>query len=227
MLSRDALRSGAYLDSFSDLPAESLWPAERIETSLKQTLAQRPPGESGPVWVFAYGSLMWNPLIHFDTRAAATLHDWHRSFCLRVIAGRGSPDTPGRMLALEPGGHAAGIALRLAPESMNEELRLVWIREMVAGSYLPTWAPITFADGTHTHAIAFVADRRQSQYEADASVHTVAPLIAIARGHHGTNQDYVLRLEAALTEAGLTDRYIERLADEIRHLSLRAPCATE
>jgi glutathione-specific gamma-glutamylcyclotransferase len=219
MLSRDALRSGAYLDSFRGLPAETLWTAPRIEASLAQTLMQRPHGDSGPIWIFAYGSLMWNPLIHFDARATATLHEWHRSFCLRVVAGRGSPDTPGRMLALEPGGSAAGIALRLVPDSMNEELRLVWIREMVAGSYLPTWAPITFADGTHTHAIAFVADRNQSQYEADASVRTVSPLIATAAGHHGTNREYVVRLEAALDEAGLTDLYIEQLAGEIRRLA--------
>jgi glutathione-specific gamma-glutamylcyclotransferase len=219
MLSRDALRSGAYLDSFSDLPMESLWTAPRIEASLAQTLAQRPAGDNGPVWVFAYGSLMWNPLIDFDAQAIATLHGWHRSFCLRVIAGRGSPNAPGRMLALEPGGSAAGVALRLAPASMNEELRLVWIREMVAGSYLPTWAPIAFADGTRTHAIAFVADRGQSQYEADASIHTVAPLIATARGHHGTNREYLAKLEAALDEAGLSDPYIEQLAEEIRRLS--------
>jgi cation transport protein ChaC len=220
MLSRDALRSGAYLDSFRDLLAESLWSAARIEASLEATLAQRPG--IGPVWVFAYGSLMWNPLIHFDARTPATLYDWHRSFCIRLVAGRASPDTPGRMLALEPGGSAAGIALRLAPESANDELRLIWVREMVAGSYLPTWAPITFADGTRTHAIAFVADRQQPHYQSDASVHTVAPLIAAARGHVGTNQDYVLDLEAALAEADLKDRYIEQLAEAIRTLAQRA-----
>jgi glutathione-specific gamma-glutamylcyclotransferase len=218
MLSRDALRSGAYLDSFSDLQLDSLWSAERIEASLEHTLAHRPPRDHGPIWIFAYGSLMWNPLIDFDARVAATLHDWRRSFCLRVTAGRGSPHAPGRMLALEPGGSAAGVALRLAPHSMAEELRLVWIREMVAGSYRPTWAPISFADGTHTHAVAFVADRSQSQYESDAAIHTVAPLIAEAHGHHGTNLDYLLKLETALHEAGLTDRYIEQLADEIRRL---------
>ncbi|CAB3757799.1 gamma-glutamylcyclotransferase [Paraburkholderia humisilvae] len=221
MLSRDALRSGAYLDSFRDLPTESLWSAARIEASLAATLAQRP--DDSPVWVFAYGSLMWNPLIHFDARAAATLRDWHRSFCIRLVAGRGSPDSPGRMLALEPGGSAAGVALRLAPESMDEELRLIWIREMVAGSYLPTWAPITFEDGTRAHAIVFVADRAQPQYESDASVRTVVPLIAAARGHVGSNQDYVLDLEAALAEAGLTDGYIEQLATEIRAFSQRSP----
>ncbi|GAB7521063.1 gamma-glutamylcyclotransferase [Paraburkholderia sp. 2C] len=219
MLSRDALLSGAYLDSFSDLPMETLWTAPRIEASLAQTLAQRPHDDSGPIWVFAYGSLMWNPLIDFEARATATLHGWHRSFCLRVTAGRGSPDAPGRMLALEPGGSAAGIALRLAPASMNEELRLVWVREMVAGSYQPTWAPITFADGTHTHAIVFVADRTRSQYEADASVQTVAPLVATACGHHGTNREYVQSLAASLDKAGLTDRYVEQLAGEIRRLA--------
>jgi cation transport protein ChaC len=223
MLSRDTLHSGAWLESFRDLPADTLWSRERIEASLAQTLAQRP--DQGPVWVFAYGSLMWNPLIHFDRQRAASLHGWHRSFCLRLLAGRASAAQPGRMLALEPGGRAQGTALRLAPRTMDEELRLVWIREMVAGSYRPTWASIAFDDGTHTQAIVFVADPTQPQYEADASVRTVAPLIAAARGPQGTNEDYLFRLEAALAAAGQTDHYIGQLSAEIRRIMQRPEAA--
>jgi cation transport protein ChaC len=99
MLSRDALRSGAYLDSFSDLPADTLCSIDHIEASLQETLARRP--DEGPLWLFAYGSLMWNPLIHFDARTPAMLHDWRRSFCTRLVAGRGSADRQTRRTAAD------------------------------------------------------------------------------------------------------------------------------
>jgi cation transport protein ChaC len=223
MLSRDTLHSGAWLESFRGLPAQMLWTRERIEASLERTLALRP--DDGPVWVFAYGSLMWNPLIHFDRQASATLHGWHRSFCLHMFAGRACTERPGRMLALEPGDSAQGIALRLDPQTMHEELQLVWTREMVMGSYQPTWASIALEDGTHAHAILFAADPTQPQYAADASVRTVAPLIAAASGPQGTNEDYVFQLEAALAASHLTDAYIGQLAAEIRRITQRPTAA--
>ncbi|CAN7667456.1 gamma-glutamylcyclotransferase [Caballeronia sp. dw_19] len=220
MLTRQAIHSGAYLENFESLP--NLWTQERIERSLTDTMKLRPK-DAEDVWIFAYGSLMWNPLVDFDKRQVATLHDWHRSFCLRMVAGRASPEMPGRMLALEAGGHAHGVALRLPRATTDEELRVVWIREMVLGSYAPTWAPVTLDDGTETHAIAFVADTHREQYEADSRVSTVAPLVATTAGKFGSNAEYVFKLHAALKQCSLHDPYIEALAGEIQRLSRRAP----
>ncbi len=124
MLTRQALDSGAYLEKFRSLP--NLWTSERIEASLAETLKQRPACVNNDVWIFAYGSLMWNPMVDFDRREVATLHEWHRSFCLSMTIGRGSPERPGRMLALEAGGHTTGLALRLTPHTMHEDLKAVW-----------------------------------------------------------------------------------------------------
>jgi len=213
MLTRETINSGAYLGSFG-LPREVAWTQDQIEASLAETMRARPAGAD--VWVFAYGSLMWNPLLDFDRREIATLHGWRRSFCLRMTAGRGSPEVPGRMLALEAGGSTHGVALRLAAATLEEELRVLWIREMVTGSYLPTWAPLTLADGTGTAAIAFVANPARPQYEPDASVATVASIVAAASGAFGSNADYVLALECALSECALADGYIEALAAALR-----------
>jgi cation transport protein ChaC len=140
MLTRQAIDSGDYLEHFASLP--NLWTTDRIERSLAETMKSN-PAETDNVWIFAYGSLMWNPMIHFDRRQVVTLHGWHRSFCLHMDVGRASPEMPGRMLALEAGGHTQGIALKLSPSTMADELRRVWIREMVLGSYKPMWAPVT------------------------------------------------------------------------------------
>ena len=43
-------------------------------------LAGRPTGE--PLWLFAYGSLIWKPEIEHDEELVAAAHGWHRSFCL-------------------------------------------------------------------------------------------------------------------------------------------------
>jgi cation transport protein ChaC len=134
--------------------------------------------------------------------------------------GRTSPETPGRMLALESGGHTHGVALKLPPSTMSEELRLIWIREMVLSSYRPTWAPVTLDDATETHAIVFVADTNREQYANDSCVSTVAPLVARATGKFGSNAEYLFKLHAALDECGLHDSYIDALAGEVRRFSL-------
>jgi glutathione-specific gamma-glutamylcyclotransferase len=220
MLTRQAIHSGEYFDHFESLP--NLWTADRIESSLVETMKLR-PAKTDDVWIFAYGSLMWNPMLHFDQRQVATLHGWHRSFCLRMDIGRASPGMPGRMLALESGGHTHGIALKLSPSTMEEELRLVWIREMVLGSYKPTWAPVTMGDGPETHAIVFVADTTREQYASDSCVTTVAPLVARAAGKFGSNAEYLFELQAALNECCLRDRYIEELAGEVQRIALCRP----
>jgi len=162
---------------------------------------------------------MWNPISDFDSRRIATLHGWHRSFCIRLIAGRGTPEQPGRMLALEPGGSTQGVALRLSGESLEEELRILWIREMVTGAYRPTWAPVTLDDGTQLAAIAFVAESDDLQYERDARTAAIAPLMAVAAGLFGTNAEYVFKLQHALADCGLSDPYIDELASELARIS--------
>ncbi|WP_233838060.1 gamma-glutamylcyclotransferase [Paraburkholderia sp. ZP32-5] len=220
MLTRQAIDSGEYLDHFESLP--NLWSTERIERSLAETIKSK-PAQTRDIWIFAYGSLMWNPLVHFADRQVATLHGWHRSFCLHMHIGRGSTETPGRMLALEEGGHTHAVALKLSSPTMAEELRLVWIREMVLGSYRPLWVPITLADGETTHAIAFVAETDVEQYAVDSRVSTVAPLIASAAGRFGSNAEYLFKLHAALDECRLYDPYIDALAGEVQRLLSRRP----
>src|SRR6185312_4421554 len=76
--------------------------AEQREASLTETLARYAPGEDA--WVFGYGSLMWNPVIEFAEQQPGQLEDWRRSFCFWMPMGRGTPELPGLMLALERGG---------------------------------------------------------------------------------------------------------------------------
>lgn len=214
MLTREMLVNGAFLASFPDQPGMPRWSRQQIQASMHQALAQRPASQ--PVWLFAYGSLIWNPLIEYEQKRHAVLQGWHRSFSLRLQAGRATPENPGRMLALDAGGECAGVAFRLAKNHLLRELELVWIREMVYGSYRPSWGVAHLADGKTVRALTFVADTSRTQHEADASMATTAPLIARACGPLGSNRDYLLSLDQALAEHGIDDPYIRDLAHAVR-----------
>jgi len=214
MLTKHQITSGAYLESFGDVPREILWTLEQIEQSMLDTLALRP--SKGDFWIFGYGSLLWNPLLSFAGQQRATLHGWHRSFCMRMIAGRATLEVPGRMLALEPGGITQGIAFYLTEEVARDELILLWVREMPTGAYRPIWAPLVLEDGTETVALVFVAEPEHALYEADASIESVSHPIAGASGSMGTNAEYVHRLNQALSESGVIDEYIGALSAGIK-----------
>lgn len=210
MLTKDQITSGAYLENFGEMPKDLLWTLEQIEQSMRETLAKR--HERGDIWVFGYGSLLWNPLLNFAGQKRATLQGWHRSFCMRIIAGRATVSTPGRMLALEPGGSTQGVAFRLTEQVAREELILLWVREMPTGAYRPVWAPIAMDDGTHATALVFVAEPDHPLYEKDASVEAVTRHISGASGPMGSNAEYVHKLNNALCESGFVDEYIGALS---------------
>ena len=121
---------------------------EALAASLAATLARRP--HAAGWWVFAYGSLLWNPLFPFDEARPATLRGVHRRFCLWSKASRGTTDHPGLVLGLEPGGACRGVVYRLPSKTVKAELALLWRREMVTGAYHPRWVSVR-AGTRHAH----------------------------------------------------------------------------
>lgn len=105
MLTRKLLESQDYAKTYSAL--ENLfWTPAQLDASLNQVLETCPEGQG--IWVFGYGSLIWNPLLEFTEAQPAFLKGWQRDFNIRLLAGRGSECTPGRMLGLKPGGETRG-----------------------------------------------------------------------------------------------------------------------
>ncbi|WP_312045761.1 gamma-glutamylcyclotransferase [Erwinia sp.] len=218
MLTRDFLAKADCKTAFGAIEESLLWTCEQRAASLAATLACRP--DHSPVWIFGYGSLMWNPVFESDEVAEGTLNGWHRAFCLRLTAGRGTAQQPGRMLALKEGGSTTGLAFRLPEAKLAEELELLWKREMVTGCYLPTWCELKLADGRSVTALAFVMDPRHALYEADSCPQTIAPLIAHASGPLGTNAQYLFSLEQELKRRGLYDDCLTDLVQRVRDLQV-------
>ena len=184
---------------------------EQLSASLTATLAQKPKGAGW--WVFAYGSLLWNPLFPVAEARAGTVYGLHRTFCLRSLASRGTPDLPGLVLALEPGGLCRGVVYRLPSPLALDELHLLWRREMVVGAYRPRWVHVHALE-RKLAAITFVVRRDHVQY-AKLKHHEQAAIIAQACGAFGSSCDYLMRTRAALASHGIVDRYLERLARDV------------
>jgi cation transport protein ChaC len=216
MLTRLFIESGAYLSSLEGVPACTRWTESMIESSMASMLDTL--RDDSDVWIFGYGSLIWNPLIHHAQRCSAVLKGWQRQFCQRLLGGRADTAVPGRMLGLCPGGLTQGVAYRLSAETLHAELRLVWTREMAMGAYRPIWAPLRLIDNgqiRYINAIVFVADPEHPLFEKDSDVATVAPLIADAVGPWGSNAEYVFNLAEALRGHGVNDPYIDSLENTL------------
>ncbi|HVI54531.1 MAG TPA: gamma-glutamylcyclotransferase [Luteibacter sp.] len=217
MLTRKLIESGAYLDHFRGLDPAICWDDERQARSIAETMAAA-PARDADIWVFGYGSLIWNPMLCFDERHWATLPGWRRSFSLGMVAGRGSPEHPGRMLGVQPGGSLRGVALRVSGTHVQDELRLLWRREMPTGAYLPTWEKAVLDDGRQVTSLVFAANANHPMHAQDSSVATVAPLVAMASGPYGSNAEYVLRLDDELAAAKAADAYVHALASAVKTL---------
>ena len=184
--------------------------------SREDTLAKRPNGSD--VWVFAYGSLMWNPAFHFVERRTVRLYGYHRSFCLSTPLGRGSPDCPGLVLGLDRGGSVQGVALRIDEALVEEELDVIWSREMVTGSYRPTWVRLNDEDGNRVHGITFVMRRDCDRYAGHLTMEETAARISRAVGRLGPCSDYLENTVTAMDEIGIADGYMHDLRDRVRAL---------
>ena len=200
----DAIR--AFVESGD--PDAKLISAEEHRNSIGSLLATHPEDED--VWLFAYGSLMWNPMIHWAEKGPALLRGYHRRFCLRTNIGRGTTECPGLTLALEPGGACHGIAYRIARAEAPDELELVWRREMLTGAYKPRWVSLTMAGGPLC-AIAFVANRNHYRYAGRLSDEQVANILAKAKGPLGSCAAYLFNSVFHLEELGVHDRRLWRL----------------
>jgi len=188
--------------------------AERAE-SLAATLAARPG--LGGAWLFAYGSLIWNPTVHFTKRRVATVQGWRRAFCLSVRTGRGTPANPGLVLGLDQGGACAGAAFWIEEDVLEAELSLVWQREMLSGAYVPRWLDVFDAGAREPfgQAIAFTIDTAGPQYAGQLAETEIIRRLATATGQLGSAADYLFRTRAGLHSLGVPDPELDRLADAV------------
>lgn len=172
------------------------------------------------MWVFGYGSLVWNPGFTAQERVIATLPGYHRSFCMRSIHHRGTVETPGLVLALDEadGAGCAGLALSVASEEQGEVLDYLRERELISAAYLEKMLDIDLADGRRVEAVTYVIDPHHEQYCGGIALEEQAQIIARAVGGRGPNTEYLINTAAHLRELGIEDEELDWLVHRVRQI---------
>ncbi|PKU26189.1 gamma-glutamylcyclotransferase [Telmatospirillum siberiense] len=167
----------------------------------------------GSFWVFAYGSLIWQPGFEFAEVRKATLSGWHRAMCILSTHYRGSAETPGLVLGLDHGGSCRGLAYRIAEDKVESVRGYLQEREMVSGVYVPKFIRLRLQDGRDVRGYVFVARRDHKQYAGSLPPERAAQLIHQGRGSTGSSRDYLASTVAHLDRLGLHDKALRRLLD--------------
>jgi cation transport protein ChaC len=172
----------------------------------------------GSLWVFGYGSLIWDPGFPVAERRIGRVSGWHRSFCMRSIHHRGSVEAPGLVLALDraEGATCQGVAFRVAPGAEDATLAALRERELVSSAYLEERLPVETAEGV-LDALTYVIDPAHVQY-CHLDLEEQAQIIARAQGGRGANRDYLWATAAHLADLGIADPDLEWLAARVRAL---------
>ncbi len=171
-------------------------------------------------WVFAYGSLMWNPGFPVAESVVARLDGYARTFCLRSVEHRGTRAAPGLVLGLDPdpAAHCMGLALRIPDQDHDAIMAELRARELVTEAYRESLLPLRLADGRQVTGVAYVMRTDHWQYAGDLCLNEQARIIAQAHGGRGPNADYLFNTAAHLAEIGLADETMDELVQQVRDL---------
>lgn len=195
--------------------AEPPLPGERAPDFPRVTV---PKGQA--LWVFGYGSLMWDPGFPHRDAATAKLYGFHRAFCVWSHRYRGTPERPGLVLGLKPGGSCVGRAFKVAKADEAAVIDYLYRREMLTGVYRPGFHAAEMA-GDRRPALVFVADLRHRQYAGSLSEDQAARIIASSAGQRGHNAEYLANTVAHLDELGIGDGPLHRLREQVEKLIQR------
>jgi cation transport protein ChaC len=173
--------------------------------------------EGGPFWVFAYGSLIWKPAFEFTKAERAVAHGWRRAFCMHLEGWRGTPEEPGLMLALEPGGSCVGLAYRMPEDAPLDRMLRLLRREMSYHVDVPwlRWLRLR-AGGQTIRALTFYcAPTPRDPDHVQLPVDAQARRLARAVGPQGSCAEYLHNTVDHLEAAGIRDSYLWRLQEMV------------
>lgn len=195
------------------MPRPNTWvPAERDGARMmEQTLEQwRALGPSTDLWVFAYASLVWRPEFEAAEQRIAKVHGYHRCLNMYSRVNRGTPERPGLVFALMPGGSCTGLVLRLPHHQVEATMPTLWAREMPNPVYDPQWLRAETAQGP-VPALAFTLSRRSPNHTGPLSDEQYRDIFEHARGRYGSTLDYARQTLHGLRAHGIEDRSLARL----------------
>jgi glutathione-specific gamma-glutamylcyclotransferase len=177
--------------------------------------AAHPQSHPGDLWVFGYGSLMWNPGFPFAERHPATAHGVHRRLCVYSTRYRGTPDAPGLVMGLMLGGSCRGMAFRVVEKDASETRAYLTAREQLNKVYHEVFRPVRLNDGRTVAALCYVVDQSHRQFAGRLCPEEQLSRIQKSSGSMGPNRDYVCNTARALNDIGFRDRTLDWLANKL------------
>ena len=176
-----------------------------------------PPLPGGALWVYAYGSLMWDPGFEFVRSMPALLRGYHRAFCVYSERYRGTPERPGLVLGLDRGGCCRGIAFLVPETDTRGALEKLWAREMTRAVYRPRLVPVDTGE-ERVLALAFVANREHPSYAGRLDLEAIARTITACSGARGPNADYLFNTLRHLEALGISERRLDAVRYAVQAL---------
>jgi cation transport protein ChaC len=174
--------------------------------------------DTGDIWVFGYGSLMWRPGFDVLERVPAKLIGMHRALCVFSFVHRGTPERPGLVLGLDRGGMCRGIAFRVAAAARDDTIAYLRAREQVTSVYLETMRRIELEDEARrqVRALCYTVDRGHVQYAGRLTVDQSVHYVRQGHGRSGHNRDYVLETVRALEALGYRETELHLIAARLK-----------
>lgn len=167
------------------------------------------------LWIFGYGSLMWDPAFVFSDVRRANVPGYARQFLLKeTFGGRGSVEQPGLMAALAHGDNCQGLAFRIPQNLIDVETEILWRREMIAPGYVPTFVE-TNIDGQDLEALTFVVDYSAPSVAKDLTHEEQVQYISTGTGMLGSSADYLRNIVSQFEVLGITDPHCANLLADV------------
>jgi cation transport protein ChaC len=175
----------------------------------RQQLAER-LDRGVPFWLYAYGSLLWRPQFDPAEIRPARLWGHHRALRMRSRVNRGSPECPGLVFALLPGGSCTGQVHRAQAGDALQQLDTLWEREMPNGVYTPRWLRCHTPAGP-VEALAFTLDPAHPSHTGRLDDAAHLAIFRNAEGRYGRTVDYLHRTALCLQTLSIRDAEVSRL----------------
>lgn len=203
--------------TYEAVPARSLTPSRNPAHMLEAVT--REWGGQSDLWIFAYASLIWRPEFEFSEERFSTIYGYHRALKMWSHVNRGTPECPGLVFGLLPGGSCKGVAFRLPRAHVAAILPHLWAREMPNGVYDPKWLRCQTTLGNQkidVKALAFTLSKRSPNHTGVLSEDSYRQIFSRSRGRYGTTREYAQLTYDKLRALGIHDRALGKLLPLLR-----------